>query len=95
MFFRNSLAVVAAALLSGTAFASNEKPAANGKEAAPAKEKQICRSIKLTGSRMPVRDCKTAKKWADDAYKNDGSELQVVTKGSSLQGQDAAATMPN
>ena len=54
----NLLAAVAATLLvGGTAIAKNDKPDH------PPKEKKICRSDKLSTSRIPKKICRTQAEW--------------------------------
>ena len=53
--------------------------APKGKE----KEERICRKARNTGSRMPVRTCRTQAQWdaVDGDQQSVGSRLQGVSKG--------------
>lgn len=49
-------------------------------DAKPAKAKKICRSIQVTGQRIPRRECKTEEEWANiDAARDDleGVRLRI------------------
>ena len=61
MFFRKSAVVAAIGLFSSVAVAQDATPPV---EAAPVKEKKICRSMVATGSVMAKRTCLTKAEWA-------------------------------
>ena len=51
------------ALAASTAGDTSVAAAAVSEEAKPAKPDKICKSIKMTGSRVGVRTCKTKEQW--------------------------------
>ena len=68
------------------AAAPDNQPAPNQADAAPKgkqKEERICRKTRNTGSRMPVRTCRTQAQWdaVDGDQQSVGSRLQGVSKG--------------
>ena len=72
VFHRAMLGITAAALSVGTAFATSAAPASQGAEpstsSAVAKdEPMVCRSLTVSGSRMPQRVCATKTEWEEHA----------------------------
>ena len=74
MRFTSVLTLSAALLLSSTAMAKEKKLASNEQASAPASyqapaeaaapgEKQICKSLKVTGTRMFKKTCLTKQQW--------------------------------
>jgi len=72
VFHRAMLGITAAALSAGTAFATSAAPASQGAEpstssAASTEEPMVCRSLTVSGSRMPQRVCATKTEWEEHA----------------------------
>lgn len=56
--------------------------APEAKEAKPEKAKRVCRSIPVTGQRIPRRECKTAAEWSTtDALRDSTEAMRVKSVG--------------
>ena len=80
------IGLLASLAIAVPASAQTEKPTATeateAKPASPAKAKRICRSIKVTGQRVPRRECKTEAEWASVDAAGDRTEaLRVRSVG--------------
>ncbi len=74
--------LLASLIFTAPASAQTAPPQVEAQEAKPAKPKRVCRSIELTGQRVPKRVCKTEAEWAGDSVRDGQEALRVRSVGS-------------
>lgn len=72
----------ASLVLAVPASAQTANPSATEtKEAKPEKPKKICRSIEVTGQRIPRRECKTETEWSGETVRDSNEDLRLKSTG--------------
>ena len=82
-----AVGLLASLAIAAPASAQSENPATaeatEAKEAPPAKAKRVCRSIKVTGQRVPRRECKLEAEWISvDAVRDSNEAIRLKSAGS-------------
>lgn len=86
------LTLFSALLISLASAPQDAPPQADSKPATkPVKPAKICRSVLVTGSRVPIRTCKTAEQWAQPTP-DGNAKLFVQDRGNGDQSTVSAPT---